>query len=218
MTGQEVSLPTGVILQFAVEQGWKSTGGVSKAHLRGELKTYAQTITGPARYQQHFLCADVPEINVTKLEAFYSGVQNGANDKTCWIACVRGPSEIALSAIIQRIENIGLSKPYEIVWTCCRSPINELARGTVYYEASKLIPKQNSSTDSTATSLPSLPAHRVYNDCSAGLLTVFSSSDIHSVGTWGAVSILGIDKGKYTQAKIFGDPRINDWGDRSLGI
>ncbi|MGH7117406.1 MAG: hypothetical protein ACREFP_00150 [Acetobacteraceae bacterium] len=114
---EERPLPADVTLMFAVPSAWKSTGGVSRGHLSGALHHYEEIVAGPATFPEHYLCADVPEINITKLEAFYKGVQSGANDKTCWIACVRGPSEIALSAIITRLENIGLSKPFQIIWT-----------------------------------------------------------------------------------------------------
>lgn len=148
--------------------------------MSGTLRQYEETITAPARFPEHCLCADVPEIDITNLEAFHKGVQNGGNDKTCCIAFVRGPSEIALGAIITRPENTGLSKPFQIIWTCCRSPIQELVHGTVYPKENKVIKKQKVGAETT--SHPSNPEHDLYNHCADGLLTVIDGTDVHQVG------------------------------------
>jgi hypothetical protein len=74
MSGVEGDVPAGIVLHFAVAQGHLSTGTVSKAHLRGELATYGETITGPAKYPEHYLCADLPDMNLSKLIAFKEGI------------------------------------------------------------------------------------------------------------------------------------------------
>ena len=42
-------------------------------------------------------------INMAKLKQFFKGMQDHKYDSNTWMACVRGPNEIALSPIIQRL-------------------------------------------------------------------------------------------------------------------
>src|SRR5262249_12790783 len=176
--GAQQSLPTGMTLKFAVPSGWTSTGGISKAYLKGVLNQYAEIITGPTMFSEHYLCGDLPMINSQKLQAFSTGVTNGRHDGSCYIACVRGPSDLALSGIIKFLEGVGLHKPMEIIWTCCRSPINQPSQGKVTFVNDQVI--QTAGAGNTAKS-PSKPHYNVYDNHVKGVLTVINSTDIRGL-------------------------------------
>ena len=207
--GATMPLPPGVILKFAVRPGWKSTGTMSWAYLSGALggsdTDYKQVISGPASFSEHYLCPDLPMINMAKLKQFFKGMQDHKYDSNTWMACVRGPNEIALSAIIQRLLSAGLSSPLEIIWTCCRSPINETAIGDVKYDTKTGTINENPKSSPKTTSCPSEPEHKKHDTCAEGVLTVLSTADIHRLGgKRGVDAVLGTNKTGYNEDQIFG--------------
>ena len=175
MTGVEGTVPAGVVLRFAVARGHLSTGTVSKAHLRGDLDTYEETITGPATFPEHYLCADLPDMNLSKLIAFQAGIAAGRHTNS-WMLATRGATDVKLSAILARIKNLGLNEPIEFIWTCCRSPINQPALGKYLYEGGMMKIAQPESSEPTPE--PGTLGHNKYETDATGVLTVIHQTDI----------------------------------------
>jgi hypothetical protein len=217
-TGQ---LPAGVTVNFAVPTRCLSTGSVSQAHLSGDLTVYSETITGPCAYDEHYLCADVPEINQRKLQAFWSGVGKGRHQNS-WLVTVRGNSDVKLGAIIARLEQVGLSKPFEIVWTCCRSPINQIAEAKYLYKSGALVREacsEKKPTDAPGTA----DGHNRFDSYSDGILTIVHQSDIARLKadllpkpTDKMIKISSDQFNWYSPLELFGDPRSKSFGDTSL--
>lgn len=217
-TGQ---LPSGVTLNFAVPARCLSTGSVSCAHLSGDLTVYSETITGPRSYDEHYLCADVPEMNQRKLQAFWKGIGNGRHQNS-WLVAVRGNSDVRLGAIITRLEQVGLSKPFDIVWTCCRSPINEVADAKYLYQSGSLTRGPVSGKNITAAP-GTADGHNRYDGYSDGILTVIHQTDIARLTadvlpkpTDKLIKISSDQFNWYSPLELFGDPREKSFGDTSL--
>jgi hypothetical protein len=214
-------LPADVTLNFAVPTRCLSTGSVSCAHLSGTLATYSETVSGPGSYDEHYLCADVPEVNQRKLQAFWKGVGAGKHTNS-WLVTVRGNSDVRLGAIVARLEQVGLSKPFDIVWTCCRSPINEVADAKYLYEGGAL--KREAVSEKNVTDAPgTAQGHVRYDGYSDGILTVIHQTDIAKLiadvlprPTDKLITLTSDQFNKYSPLELFGDPRKKSFGDKSL--
>ena len=225
-SGCEGTVPAGVVLHFAVPREHLSTGTVSKAHLRGDTATYSETITGPAKYPEHYLCADLPDMNLSKLIAFKKGIDLGRHQNS-WMLATRGASDVKLSLILSRIKKLGLSEPVEFVWTCCRSPINQPSKGKCLYEKGTLEVVQPES--SKPTPAPGTLGHQKYELDATGVLTVIHQSEIHKVGVQFSfrpdredqLSTVGGDGGvsdRYSPIELFGDPKSGSSGHAAIGF
>jgi hypothetical protein len=220
MSAVEGDVPAGVVVHFAVAQGYLSTGTVSKAHLRGELTTYTETITGPAKYPEHYLCADLPDMNLSKLIAFKEGISLGRHTNS-WMLATRGATDVRLSLILARLKRLGLTEPIEFIWTCCRSPINKPPLGKYLYEGGIMKIAAPGSSDPTPE--PGTLGHNKYEQDATGVLTVLHQSDIHKVGVQfsfrpdrkdqlSTVGGKGDPSDRYSPIELFGDPKSGNMG------
>lgn len=212
----EVNIPANVTVKFAVPAGWRSTGTVSTACMRGEFTEFAEVVSGPTTFPQHFLCPDTPETHLNKLIAFHQGVSKLPDKRHIWLLCVRGAYEITLTAIISRLEELGLSKPYELIWTCCRSPINEVSPGTLYFKDGNKDPKSVSAAHTTKS--PTDERNKIMSSAAAGILTIISGDDVISVpkNQFGKAT-LGRSKSEYESKAIFGVPHTTPGDTLGLG-
>ena len=216
-TGIEFRVPPGINLRFGVPRCHQSTGTISGAYLRGDLDTYSETIGGGAMCPEHYLCADLPDMNLRKLNAFKAGIDKGKHTNS-WMMAARGASDVRLSAILARIEALGLRQPIEFIWTCCRSPINEFALGKCLFENKKMKIESRDSTDPTPE--PGTKGHKKYESDALGVLTVIHQRDIHSVGSQFSskqdrsdqLSVIGSDRDKCSPEQLFGDPKTGSMG------
>lgn len=132
-SGRDITIPEGVTLFWAVVPGYNSTGGLSKAFISGQTDQWAETKTAGQTYKEHYLCPDDAMIMSTKGEALLKRVKK--ND--CYLLQPKFDFAVSLSAIIVYLKS-KVQAPMHIYWTCCRSPINDLSKGAVYFDKGQI--------------------------------------------------------------------------------
>jgi hypothetical protein len=213
-SGNREFLPEGVTVRLAVGERGLSSNGVSCAHLRGDCGIYVQSYVGPCEFPPLYLCGDEPATNFEKLYAFYTGIEKDIHLNS-WILTPRGAHDVSLSTIIERLLNTGLSTPFELVWTCCRSPLDERATSKYTYDNKQVVPLRVEEFDSERNITAALGSngHKIHTQ-SVELedLTIYHQSDIHEVNYTNRFdrsnnAVIGSDFQTERVDELFSNPR-----------
>lgn len=125
-------VPHGVTLHWSVPIFHNSTVGLSRAILSREYSTWQETKHAGEPYLEHYLCPDLSMVMAMKGEAFSSGDWFGSRS---YLLQPRLKFTTRLSSILIFLKQ-KIQEPIDVYWTCCRSPIGKLSRGSVEYKNS----------------------------------------------------------------------------------
>jgi hypothetical protein len=126
-----VAVPSGVTISWAVPPRFNGSGGLSAAYLSGRYATWAGQTAAGEPYYEHYLCPDLNQIMVGKALAMREGNwQPGGN---YYLLQPRLKFTVTLTSILQFLKR-RVPGPWEVYWTCCRSPISEPSFQIRYFE------------------------------------------------------------------------------------
>jgi hypothetical protein len=129
------NLPPSVTMKWAVPEKHNGSSSLSTALLTGVLDDWAEEISNGAEYAEHFLCPDPSYVMSSKGKFFVQG--NWAPAQRHYLLQPRYNFATPLSAILDYLRQV-LGGQLEVCWTCCRSPIHEVAIGKVEYKGGKV--------------------------------------------------------------------------------
>jgi hypothetical protein len=126
-----MAVPSGVTVSWAVPPRFNGSGGLSTAYLSGRYSTWAGKTAASEPFYEHYLCPDLNAIMVGKALAMREA--NWPSPGGYYLMQPRLKFTVTLSSILQFLKR-RVPGPWDVYWTCCRSPISEPSFQVRYFE------------------------------------------------------------------------------------
>jgi hypothetical protein len=195
-SGRDLTVPSGVTLHWAVAAGYNNTGGVSRALLKGDFTTWAETKTAGEIYKEHYLVPDSNMIMQTKGQAIFDR-KNKTDD---YLLQPRLDFVTTLSALIGYLTT-KLGTPLNIYWTCCRSPINELSKGNVFLQGNGTVVKPKNQAEIVKHPKNDAVAGDIIKTTKAGTGAVSRGSSVRKTETLDGIACINAIDGAVVLVK-----------------